>query len=65
MHVFRFATSALVGPWRRSREEAQRDAVKACQAIPSPKHPDELEWRVAGQIEEARRAAGHRSGSAR
>jgi hypothetical protein len=53
MDVFRFTTSVLVGPWRPSREEAQRDAIRARQAIPSPQRPDGLEWRVSGQIEQA------------
>ena len=65
MHVFRFTTSVLVGPWRPSREEAQRDAIRARQAVPSRQRPDGLEWRVSGQIEQARRNAGARSGRLR
>ena len=63
MDVFRFTTSVLVGPWRQSREEAQRDAVRARQAIPSRQQPDGLEWRVTGQIEQAGRETSGRSGS--
>jgi hypothetical protein len=65
MHMFRFTTSVLVGPWRPNREEAQRDAIRARQAVPSRQRPDGLEWRVSGRIEQARRNTGARSGRLR
>jgi hypothetical protein len=65
MQKFRFTTSVLVGPWRPSREEAKRDAIRARQAIPSRQRPDGLEWRVSGQIEQTRRGAAGRSSERR
>ena len=65
MPGFRFTTSVLVGPWRPSREEAQRDAIKARQAIANGQQPDGLEWRVSGRIEQDAGAAGARRRSSR
>ena len=48
---YRFRTAALVGPWRKTREAALRDAVKAGQADVDQAQPDGLCWRVAGTIE--------------
>jgi hypothetical protein len=50
MTRYRYRTCVLVGPWRRSRRQAQKDAVAANQAQPAP--DGELEWRVPGLIEE-------------
>lgn len=65
MPAFRFTTSVLVGPWRPSREEAQRDAIRARQAIASDQRPDGLEWRVSGRIEQGARPASARRRSSR
>ena len=60
MHAFRFSTPVLIGPWRATREQAQRDAVAARQAIRNPSRPDGLEWRVTGQIEQSAAARAAR-----
>jgi hypothetical protein len=46
---YRYRTAVLVGPWRARAEEAQSDAVRACQA-----YQDDAEgfrWTVEGRIE--------------
>ena len=60
MHNYRFATPALIGPWRPSREEALSDAVRARQAVRNHEHPDGFEWRVCGRIEETQARRGVR-----
>ena len=52
MTQFRYRTLTLVGPWRDTLEEAERDAVAARQASFSDKGSDRLRWLVPGQIEE-------------
>ena len=48
-HLYRYRTSALVGPWRKSARQAVLDAVRAHQA-----HRDRhaVRWLVPGRIEE-------------
>jgi hypothetical protein len=55
LHRFRYRTAAIVGPWRRTRDEAVADAIRAKQATRSEE--GELVWTVAGEIEEEDRDA--------
>lgn len=48
---YRYRTCVLVGPWRRAREEALADALRARQARRSEAGPD-IVWVVGGAIEE-------------
>jgi hypothetical protein len=50
--LYRYRTAALVGPWRRTREVAKRDAVKARQAYADKSAPEGIHWRLPGMIEE-------------
>jgi hypothetical protein len=52
MPVYRYRTEILVGPWRESRAEAERDAVAAGQAMPDPEAEAGIVWRLPGEIEE-------------
>jgi hypothetical protein len=45
---YRYRTAALIGPWRRGRDEAESDAVAAKLAW---QDGNALAWRVAGEIE--------------
>ena len=56
MALYRYRTCAILGPWRRSREEAVADAVKARQAK-WDEGDGRLDWLVPGEIEMERRAA--------
>lgn len=48
--LYRYRTPALVGPWRASRLEAERDAVATGQAeFVGPEL--RFRWKVAGSIE--------------
>ena len=58
MAWYRYRTGALAGPWRRSREEALADAVRANQADTEGGAPGDLRWLVPGRIEEAWRGFG-------
>ena len=51
MPLYRYRTSALVGPWRESRGEAERDAVAIGQAEYAGRR---FRWKVAGEIETRR-----------
>jgi hypothetical protein len=51
MPRYRYRTETLVGPWRKSRLEAETDAVAAGQAMFDGRRPSSLVWRVAGEIE--------------
>lgn len=48
---YRYRTAALIGPWRRVREEAIDDAVKAGQAVRGPDDRHVMTWLVHGEIE--------------
>jgi hypothetical protein len=48
---YRYRTPALTGPWRESREDAVRDAVKAKQAQNDDDQPSGIKWTVPGEIE--------------
>jgi hypothetical protein len=50
MARFRYRTCVLIGPWRDSREQAERDATSSKQANPSPEG-DGISWVVPGAIE--------------
>jgi hypothetical protein len=52
---FRYRTAAIVGPWRKAREAAVQDAVKAGQARIDDSQPDGVRWAAPGTIEEDRR----------
>jgi len=49
---YRYRTRALVGPWRKSRDEAVLDAVGARQALVEGREPLRFRWVVPGDIEE-------------
>ncbi len=51
-HLYRYRTSALVGPWRKTEREAVRDAVNASQAHQDRRFGGVLRWLVPGEIEE-------------
>ena len=48
---YRYRTAILVGPWRESRLEAERDAVAARQARIEEGNGGRLIWRAQGTIE--------------
>ncbi|HYD14036.1 MAG TPA: hypothetical protein VEC11_14400 [Allosphingosinicella sp.] len=48
-HLYRFRTSALVGPWRKTARQAVLDAVRARQARRDDR---KVHWLVPGRIEE-------------
>ena len=50
-HLYRFRTSALVGPWRKTARQAVRDAVRAHQARRDDR-AKAVHWLVPGRIEE-------------
>ena len=52
MRRYRYRTPALTGPWRKSPDEAVRDAVRAKQAQIEDDHPAGVKWIVPGRIEE-------------
>lgn len=52
MARYRYRTRALIGPWRRSRDEAVLDAVGAKQALLEQRDPLRVRWVVPGDIEE-------------
>lgn len=51
-HLYRYRTSALVGPWRKTERQAILDAVHARQARRDERDRNVLRWLVPGQIEE-------------
>jgi hypothetical protein len=51
MAQHRYRTSALIGEWRSTREEACRDAMKAGLARPDPTQPDGVSWAMPVEIE--------------
>ncbi len=51
-HLYRFRTSALVGPWRKTPRQAVLDAVRAHQARRDERDRDAVRWLVPGRIEE-------------
>jgi hypothetical protein len=51
-HLYRFRTSVLVGPWRKTARQAVIDAVRARQARRDDRDRQVLRWLVPGKIEE-------------
>ena len=51
-HLYRYRTSALVGPWRKSARQAVLDALHANQARRDERDRKVLRWLVPGRIEE-------------
>jgi hypothetical protein len=51
-HLYRYRTSALVGPWRKSARQAVLDALHAHQARRDERNRQVLHWLVPGRIEE-------------
>ena len=51
-HLYRFRTSVLVGPWRKTARQAVIDAVRARQARRDGRDRQVLRWLVPGKIEE-------------
>jgi hypothetical protein len=51
-HLYRFRTSVLVGPWRKTERQAVIDAVRARQARRDDRDRQVLRWLVPGKIEE-------------
>jgi hypothetical protein len=49
---YRYRTTALLGAWKGSVEDAARDAVRAGQAVPSVSCEHGIRWRVDGEIEQ-------------
>ena len=56
MARYRYRTCAILGPWRRTADEAIADAVKARQALWEGSERT-LRWLVPGEIEQDRRVA--------
>ena len=52
MSEYRYRTPAVVGPWRRTPEEAREDAVRAGQAERDRADPSRIVWRSDGHIEQ-------------
>ena len=57
MARYRYRTKVLVGPWRRTRDEAAADAIRAGQAEYEAERLS-VSWRVPGQIEREADAGG-------
>lgn len=51
-HLYRYRTSALVGPWCKSAQRAVLDALRARQARRDERDRKLLRWLVPGTIEE-------------
>ena len=51
MTQHRFRTTALVGEWRPTYRQACQDALRAKQARPDERGPDNMTWAVPGEIE--------------
>ena len=51
-HLYRYRTSALVGPWRKSARQAVLDALRAKQARRDERDRHAVRWLVPGRIEE-------------
>ena len=48
---YRYRTAVLTGRWRDTQEAAERDAVKAKQALLNAGDKGGLHWLVPGEIE--------------
>ena len=48
-HLYRYRTTALVGPWRKTARQALLDAVRA---NPARRDDQTVRWLVPGRIEE-------------
>lgn len=51
-HLYRYRTSALVGPWRKTARQALLDALRARQARRDEHDRQAVRWVVPGRIEE-------------
>jgi hypothetical protein len=51
-HLYRYRTSALVGPWRKTARQAVLDALHAHQARRDERDREMVRWLVPGRIEE-------------
>ena len=51
-HLYRYRTSALVGPWRKTARQAVLDAIRARQVRRDDRNRQALQWLVPGRIEE-------------
>ena len=51
---YRYRAGAIVGPWRKTREAALGEAVKAGQAEADKSQPDGIRWKLPGTIEAGR-----------
>ena len=60
MTSYRYRTETLIGPWRETREAAEKDAVCAGQAMFAAAPDGRLVWRVGGEIEVKEDAPGPR-----
>jgi hypothetical protein len=58
----RYRTPAVVGPWRSTRGEALRDALKAGQCRRDDDAPEGLAWAVPGEIEADGGGPAHEAG---
>lgn len=52
-HLYRYRTTALIGPWRKTARQAELDALHARQARRDERDRQLLHWLVPGQIEES------------
>ncbi len=55
MTQHRFRTTAIIGEWRPTREEACQDALKAGLARADQREPDGVSWNVPLEIEMVRK----------
>lgn len=52
-HLYRFRTTALVGPWRKTARQAVLDALRARQVRRDERDRHAVRWLVPGRIEES------------
>ena len=52
-HLYRYRTTALVGPWRKTARQAVLDALRARQVRRDGRNREALHWVVPGRIEES------------
>jgi hypothetical protein len=52
IHLYRYRTPALVGPWRKTENQALLDALRARQARRDERDRHAVRWLVPGRIEE-------------
>jgi hypothetical protein len=51
-HLYRYRTTVLVGPWRKTARQAVLDALHANQARRDERDREMVRWLVPGRIEE-------------